>query len=193
MILTQCAVCATELGLSGQECGCCSTRYWGQRQQHWKEGGHDGLKEIKRGGAEQQRKRSTRGRGSRRRRARDTKGWLATSARRPSIGRRGRARAGCSLRDGGFAHVSCLAEQAILFAEAEENNLDEGRLSGGALRPCEQKYHGVVLARSGGMLEDIRDGQIRPLGCAMGCLGWFIRRPQDALTVKEAELSMNGS
>ena len=33
---------------------------------------------------------------------------------------------GCSCRGtAGFAHVSCLAEQAkILFAEAEENNLD---------------------------------------------------------------------
>ena len=36
---------------------------------------------------------------------------------------------GCSCRGtAGFAHVSCLAEQAkILFAEAEENNLDMGR------------------------------------------------------------------
>ena len=58
MILTQCAVCATELGLSlGKKCGRCSTRYCGAecQVQHWKEGGHDQLcKKIKKaGGAEQ--------------------------------------------------------------------------------------------------------------------------------------------
>ena len=58
MILTQCAVCATELGLSlGKKCGRCSTRYCGAecQVQHWKEGGHDKLcKKIKKaGGAEQ--------------------------------------------------------------------------------------------------------------------------------------------
>ena len=58
MILTQCAVCATELGLTlGKKCGRCSTRYCGPecQVQHWKEGGHDTLcKPIKKaGGAEQ--------------------------------------------------------------------------------------------------------------------------------------------
>ena len=58
MILTQCAVCATELGLSsGKKCGRCSTRYCGPecQVQHWKEGGHDQLcKKVKKaGGAEQ--------------------------------------------------------------------------------------------------------------------------------------------
>ncbi len=58
MILTQCAVCATELGLTlGKKCGRCSTRYCGAacQVQHWKEGGHDKLcKPIKKaGGAEQ--------------------------------------------------------------------------------------------------------------------------------------------
>ena len=58
MILTQCAVCATELGLSlGKKCGRCSTRYCGPecQKQHWEGGGHDKLcKKIKKaGGAEQ--------------------------------------------------------------------------------------------------------------------------------------------
>ena len=58
MILTQCAVCATDLGLTlGKKCGRCSTRYCGPecQVQHWKEGGHDQLcKKIKKaGGAEQ--------------------------------------------------------------------------------------------------------------------------------------------
>ena len=45
-VSTQCAVCATELGLSlGKKCGRCSTRYCGPecQVQHWKEGGHDKL------------------------------------------------------------------------------------------------------------------------------------------------------
>ena len=44
MILTQCAVCATELGLTlGKKCGRCSTRYCGAecQKKHWEEGGHD--------------------------------------------------------------------------------------------------------------------------------------------------------
>ena len=58
MILTQCAVCATELGLSlGKKCGRCSTRYCGPecQKQHWEEGGHDQLCKLikKAGGAEQ--------------------------------------------------------------------------------------------------------------------------------------------
>ena len=58
MILTKCAVCATELGLSlGKKCGRCSTRYCGPecQVQHWKEGGHDKLCKLikKAGGAEQ--------------------------------------------------------------------------------------------------------------------------------------------
>ena len=58
MILTQCAVCATELGLTlGKKCGRCSTRYCGPecQKQHWEGGGHDKLCKLikKAGGAEQ--------------------------------------------------------------------------------------------------------------------------------------------
>ena len=58
MILTQCAVCATDLGLSlGKKCGRCSTRYCGPecQKQHWESGGHDKLCKLikKAGGAEQ--------------------------------------------------------------------------------------------------------------------------------------------
>ena len=51
----------------------------------------------------------------------------------------------------GFAHVSCLAEQAkILVAESEESNLDEMRRQErwqrwSACRLCGQSYHGRVL------------------------------------------------
>ena len=43
MILTDCAVCATDLGLTlGKKCGRCSTRYCGAecQKKHWEEGGH---------------------------------------------------------------------------------------------------------------------------------------------------------
>ena len=58
MILTQCAVCATDLGLTrGKKCGRCSTRYCGPecQKKHWEEGGHDQLCKLikKAGGAEQ--------------------------------------------------------------------------------------------------------------------------------------------
>ena len=63
---------------------------------------------------------------------------------------------GCSCRGtAGFAHVSCLAEEAkTLVAEAEENNLDDkakqmrwNRWHTCSL--CEQKYHGVVACALG--------------------------------------------
>ena len=135
MILTQCAVCATELGLTlGKKCGRCSTRYCGPecQVQHWKEGGHDKLcKKIKKaGGAEQYNanKRYTEAVAvAAEACAEDTKGqtcYICTQALHWKT-KEGLVR-GCSCRGtAGFAHVSCLAEQAkILVAEAEENNLD---------------------------------------------------------------------
>ena len=63
---------------------------------------------------------------------------------------------GCSCRGtAGFAHVSCLAEQAkILLAEAEENNLGVGVLDVRWKRwhtcsLCKQQYHGVVACALG--------------------------------------------
>ena len=55
----------------------------------------------------------------------------------------------------GFAHVSCLAEQAkILYAEAEENNLGNRVLNArwdrwGTCSLCEQNHHGVVRCALG--------------------------------------------
>ena len=63
---------------------------------------------------------------------------------------------GCACRGtAGFAHVSCLAEQAkILCAEAEENNLDDKVRNERWKRwrkcsLCEQDYHGVVACALG--------------------------------------------
>ena len=55
----------------------------------------------------------------------------------------------------GFAHVSCLAEQAkILIAEVEENNLDHKTFNErwdrwSICSLCEQRYHGVVACALG--------------------------------------------
>ena len=110
---------------------------------------------------------------------------------------------GCACRGtAGFAHVSCLAEQAkILVAEAEENNLGLDALNErlrrwDACSLCEQDYHGVVA-------------------CALGWAAWktYVGRPEadrvrfiatnllgnglseaghddDALSVQEAGLAM---
>ena len=61
---------------------------------------------------------------------------------------------GCSCRGtAGFAHVSCLAEQAkILMDEAEYNNLDSKVKRWKRWHTCglcEQDYHGVVYCALG--------------------------------------------
>ena len=102
----------------------------------------------------------------------------------------------------GFAHVSCLAEEAkILFAEAEENNLDWEVKNPRFERwdkcsLCEQKYHGVVCCALGwacwktyvGRPEAdwSRTSAMTLLGNGLGTTG----QHQDALLVQEAELSM---
>ena len=212
MILTQCAVCATELGLSsGKKCGRCSTRYCGPecQVQHWKEGGHDQLcKTIKKsGGAEQynaNKKYAEAVTIAAEKCADDTKGqtcYICTQAVHWKT-KEGLVR-GCSCRGtAGFAHVSCLAEQAkILFAEAEENNLGYkvqesrwGRWHTCGL--CEQDYHGVVSCALGWACwktyvgrpeaDDVRRMAISVVGNGL----YLAKHHEDALSVMEAELSM---
>jgi len=212
MILTQCAVCATELGLSlGKKCGRCSTRYCGAecQVQHWKEGGHDTLcKAIKRaGGAEQYNanKRYTEAVAvAAEACAEDTKGqtcYICTQAlhwktREGLVGM-------CSCRGtAGFAHVSCLAEQAkILVAEAEEDNLGVktfndrfGRWYACSL--CEQEYHGVVRCALGWACWKTYVGRLEADWArvtAMSVLGNGLSQAghhEDALSMREAELAI---
>ena len=68
---------------------------------------------------------------------------------------------GCACRGtAGFAHVSCLAEQAkILRQEAEDNNLGVEAKQARFDRwhtcsLCEQEYHGVVQCALGGREDD---------------------------------------
>jgi len=212
MILTQCAFCAVDLGLSlGKKCGRCSTRYCGAacQEQHWKEGGHDKLcKKIKKaGGAEQYNANNKYAEAvavAAEACAEDTKGqtcYICTQSLHWKT-KEGLVR-GCACRGtAGFAHVSCLAEQAkILFAEGEENNLGVevlnarwGRWSDCSL--CEQEYHGVVRCALGWACWKTYVGrperdQVR--GLAMTVLGNGLtgaNRYEDALSVREAELSM---
>ena len=212
MILTQCAVCATELGLTlGKKCGRCSTRYCGAacQVQHWKEGGHDKLcKAIKKaGGAEvynANKKYTEVVAVAAEKCAEDTKGqtcYICTQALHWKT-KEGLVR-GCSCRGtAGFAHVSCLAEQAkILVAEAMENNLGFEafrqsfvRLSTCSL--CKQDYHGVVACALGWAswktyvgrpeTDAIRCMAMNQLGNGLYATGHY----EDALSVREAELSM---
>ena len=165
MILTQCAVCATELGLSlGKKCGRCSTRYCGPecQKKHWEEGGHDTLcKKIKKAGGAEQYNANTKYAEAvvvaAKACAEDTKGqtcYICTQALHWKT-KEGLVR-GCSCRGtAGFAHVSCLAEQAkILYDEADENNLGEKARTERYNRwhtcsLCEQQYHGVVRCALG--------------------------------------------
>ena len=110
---------------------------------------------------------------------------------------------GCSCRGtAGFAHVSCLAEEAkILLAEAEENNLDDkvknerwDRWQTCSL--CEQDYHGVVRCALGWgcwktyvgrpETDQVRVSAMNMLGIGLSAAGLH----EDALTVQEAELSV---
>ena len=212
MILTQCAVCATALGLTlGKKCGRCSTRYCGAecQVQHWQEGGHDKLcKTIKKaGGAEQynaNKKYSEAVAVAAEKCADDTKGqtcFICTQALHWKT-KEGLVR-GCSCRGtAGFAHVSCLAEQAkILFAEAEENNLGnkvrfERWTRWDKCSLCEQHYHGVVACALGWACWKTFVGrpekdQIRRMATTVLGNGLqYARQHEDALSVREAELSM---
>jgi len=212
MILTQCTVCATELGLTlGKKCGRCSTRYCGPecQVQHWKEGGHDKLcKPIKKaGGAEQYNantKYSEAVAVAVEACADDTKGqtcFICTQALHWKT-KEGLVRMCACRGTAGLVHVSCLAEQAkILMDEVEENNLGFKVMAERWTRwhtcsLCEQRYHGVVYCALGWACWKTYVGrpekdQARCL--AMGVLGSGLSEAnhhEDALSVREANLSM---
>ena len=209
MILTQCAVCAAELGLSlGKKCGRCSTRYCGPecQVQHWKEGGHDQLCKLirKAGGAEQynaNKKYSEAVAVAVEKCAADTKGqtcYICTQALHWKT-KEGLVR-GCSCRGtAGFALLSCLAEQAkILCDEAEENNLEMNSrwVRWGTCSLCEQDYHGVVACALGWACWKTYVGRPETdhfRACAMRVLGSGLSdasQHEAALSVMEADLSM---
>jgi hypothetical protein len=211
MILTQCAACAAPLGLSlGKKCGRCSTRYCGPacQVQHWKEGGHDNIcKKIKKAGGAEQYNANTKYTdavaAAAKKCAEDTKGqtcYICTQALHWKT-KEGLVRMCACRGTAGFAHVSCLAEQAkILFAEAEENNLAAkvkqekwDRWHDCSL--CEQRYYGVVACALSWACWKTYLG--RPETdmfriMAMNVLGAGLHAAdhnEDELSVREAELS----
>ena len=209
MILTQCAVCAAPLGLAlGKKCSRCSTRYCGPacQKNHWEEGGHDKLcKKIKKGGGAEQynaeKKYAEAVKVAADACAAETKGqtcYICTEAVHWKT-KEGLVR-GCSCRGtAGFAHVSCLAEQAkILLEEAEENNLDIyprwARWYTCGL--CKQQYHGVAYCALGWACWKTYLGRSEEewvWSSAMTQLGNGLcdaKHYEDALSVREAELSM---
>jgi len=211
MLLTQCAVCATELGLtSGKKCGRCSTRYCGPecQKQHWEEGGHDQLcKKIKKaGGAEQynaNKKYAEAVSVAAEACADDTKGqtcYICTQTLHLKT-KEGLVRMCACRGTAGVAHVSCLAEQAkILMDEAEYNNLDskvkhERWVRWHTCSLCEQRYHGVVWCALGWACWKLYLGRpetdqfrlcaMRQLGNGLSAAGHH----EDALPIQEVELS----
>ena len=193
----------------GKKCGRCSTRYCGPecQVQHWKEGGHDQLcKKINRsGGAEQyhaNNKYSEAVAVAVEKCADDTKGqtcFICTEGIKRRTGE-GLVSGFCACRGGSsFAHVSCLAEQAkILWAEAEERNLDIGARfqRWHTCNLCEQHYHSVVACALGWACwktyvgrpeaDQARRFAINLLGNGLAAAN----HNEDALTVQEAMLSM---
>ena len=110
---------------------------------------------------------------------------------------------GCACRGtAGFAHVSCLAEQAkILCDEAEEKNSDDNQWSRWhRCSLCKQGYHGVVrcalgwacwkayLGRPAGerLADETRDLALSALGNGLS----QAKQHADALSVREVELSI---
>ncbi|CAH0379140.1 unnamed protein product [Pelagomonas calceolata] len=211
MILTTCAACAAPLAHDAPRCVRCKIRYCDSTCQHdhWRRGHKQMCKKIHRGGNAEQynadKKYKEAVAVAVEACAKDTKGqtcYICTQALHWKT-KEGLVRMCACRGTAGFAHVSCLAEQAkILVAEVEENNLGDKAMDVRFARwyscsLCEQQYHGVV-------------------GCALGWACWktYLGRPEtdtarklamnllgnslaianhhvDALTVKEAELSMH--
>ena len=136
MILTKCAACATELGLtSAKKCSRCKTHVLRGRLARKSIGKKaattSSAKDKRAGGAEQynaNQKYAEAVAVAAEKCAEDTKGqtcYICTQALHWKT-KEGLVRMCACRGTAGFAHVSCLAEQAkILWEEAEERNLGE--------------------------------------------------------------------
>jgi hypothetical protein len=210
MILTLCTACAAPLPDEPDDavqCAACATRYCSDRCERYdrRRGGHGKLcgAIASGGGAEQyhaDKKYEVAVAEAVEECADDTEGQTCFICM-DGDAEEGLVR-GCSCRGAsGFVHVSCLARQAqVLVAEAEERNLDNDAFNArwrrwDECRLCEQDYHGVVLCALGWACWKTYLGrpeadEVRSM--AMGLLGSGLseaRHHEDALSVKEAELS----
>ena len=158
MILTNCAACAAPLHTPAKQCSRCKTRYCGPacQEQHWNAGGHkDVCKLIKKGGGAEQynadKKYKEAVAEAVEECAEDTKGqtcYICTEAVHWKT-KEGLVRMCACRGTTGFAHVSCLAEQAkILCDDVEENRtgtaIAERWRQWGFCNLCKQRHHGVV-------------------------------------------------
>ena len=206
MLLINCACCAAPLPHPAKQCSRCKTLYCSPacQKQHWEEGGHDKLcRKIRKGGGAEQYHADTK--------FKEAVTVAAEACKEDAKGQKcyicGDDKEGlvrmCACRGtAGFAHVSCLAEQAkILREDAEYNNLGrkvkEARWRGWhTCGLCEQDYHGVVACALGwacwkAYVDRPETDRARQL--AMSVLGNGISEAklyEDALFVKEAQLSM---
>ena len=210
MIRTCCAACGTQLANTAPRCGNCHTLYCGRDCQklHWKAGHKHDCKQIELGGGAEQyyadKKCAEAIAVAVKKCADDTEGqtcFICTEALHLKT-KEGLVR-GCACRGtAGFAHVSCLAEQAkILLAEAKENNLGEDAINARwrqwhTCGLCKQSYHGVVQCAFGWACWKTYVGRPETDTCrllAMTLLGNGISAAghyEDALAVEEANLSM---
>ncbi|CAH0364607.1 unnamed protein product [Pelagomonas calceolata] len=163
MILTNCAACAAPLAHDAPRCVRCQTRYCNKTCQHdhWRRGHKQMCKKIHRGGNAEQynadKKYKEAVAVAVEACADDTKGqtcYICTQALHWKT-KEGLVRMCACRGTAGFAHVSCLAEQAkILMDEVKENNLGPEALQARWVRwhtcsLCEQQYHGVVKCALG--------------------------------------------
>ena len=209
MIRTKCAFCAVPLAHTAPRCGRCQIRLCGRGCQklHWKAGHKNDCKKIELGGGAEQYCADTNCAEAIavavEECADDTKGqtcYICTEALHYKT-KEGLVR-GCACRGtAGFAHVSCLAEQAkVLVAEAEENNLGEDAINARWRRwhtcgLCKQSYHGVVRCAFGWACWKTYLGRpetdwapltaMKQLGIGLYDGGHY----KDAVSVMEAELA----
>ena len=206
MVLINCACCAAPLPHPAKQCSRCKTLYCSPacQKQHWEQGGHDKLcRKIRKGGGAEQYHADTK--------FKEAVTVAAEACKEDAKGQKcyicGDDKEGlvrmCACRGtAGFAHVSCLAEQAkILVAEAEENNLGakvktERFQRWDTCSLCEQHYHGVVRCALGWACWKSYVGRPDADGArrfAMSLLGNGLSAAfhhHDALGVKEADLAM---
>ncbi|CAH0374221.1 unnamed protein product [Pelagomonas calceolata] len=209
MILTTCAACAAPLAHNAPRCVRCKLRYCNATCQHdhWRRGHKQMCKKIHRGGNAEQYNADKKYKEAVAEAveacADDTKGqtcYICTQALHWKT-KEGLVRMCACRGTAGFAHVSCLAEQAkILMDEAEANNLDWDARNARFWRwhacgLCEQQYHGLVYCALGWgcwktYLGRPETDQIRSM--AMNQLGNGLLEAdhhEDACSVQEAQLS----
>ena len=207
LILTNCAACAAPPARDAPRCVRCKTRYCDSTYQHdhWRRGHKQICKKIHRGGNVERYHADNKYKEAVAEAveacADDTKSqtcYICTQALHWKT-KEGLVR-GCACRGtAGFAHVSCLAEQAkILVVEAEENNLDmEPRWDRWqACSLCGQQYYGFVFCALGWACwktyvgrpeaDFLRQTAMNQFGAGLSAARQFA----NALSIQEAQLSM---